>query len=336
MAERGGILTMVINQVVTDRYSIYHADNMEVLRQVPSNSIHYSISSWPFASLYTYSNSERDIGNCRTYDEFQEHIAFMIYEQFRTTMPGRCVSVHCMNLPTTKERDGFIGIRDFRGDVIRWMQKAGFIYHSEVTIWKNPVTAMQRTKALGLLHKQIRKDSARSRQGIPDYLVTFRKDGDNPEPVRHFRDDEECFEAAKAEGTDYEENLSRIFAVDKWQQYASPVWVLTGEDNGDGFFKNYQDINPSDTLQRESAREDKDERHICPLQLEVIRRGIDLWSNPGDVVADWYGGIGSTGYEALKMGRRTIMTELKASYYRQMELNCEAAISNQGNGSLFQ
>ena len=325
---------MVHDQVVTDKYSIYHADNMEVLRQIPSNSIHYSISSWPFASLYTYSNSERDIGNSRTYDEFANHIKFMIDEQFRTTMPGRCVSIHCMNLPTTKERDGFIGLRDFRGDVIRWMQSAGFIYHSEVVIWKNPVTAMQRTKALGLLHKQIRKDSARSRQGIPDYLVTFRKDGDNPEPVRHFRDDEECYDVCEKEGLDYAKQINNIFTVDMWQQYASPVWVLTGKDNGDGFYQCHQDINPSETLQRESARADKDERHICPLQLEVIRRGIDLWSKPGDIVADWFGGIGSTGHEALKMERRAIMTELKASYYQQMKLNCETALSA-SHGDLF-
>jgi DNA modification methylase len=305
---------MVIDQKITDKYALFHADCVEVARQIPADSIHYSISSWPFASLYTYSNSERDMGNCRTYDEFCEHIAFLIYEQYRITMPGRLVSIHCMNLPTSKQHHGYIGIQDFRGDIIRWMQKAGFIYHSEVLIWKDPVTAMQRTKALGLLHKQIRKDSSMSRQGIPDYLVTFRKPGENPEPVSHTHE---------------------TFPVAMWQQYASPVWALTGEDNGDGFYKVYQDINPSKTLQRESAREDKDERHICPLQLEVIERGIELWSNPGDTVYDPFGGIGSTGHMALKKGRKTIMSELKASYYRQMVLNCEAAINHAEQSLLF-
>lgn len=282
---------MVINQKITDRFAVYNADCVEVARQIPTDSIHYSISSIPFASLYTYSNSERDMGNCRTYDEFVNHFSFLIHEWHRITMPGRLVSIHCMNLPTSKQHHGFIGIQDFRGDIIRMFQKAGFIYHSEVCIWKDPVTAMQRTKALGLLHKTIRKDSAMSRQGIPDYLVTFRKDGTNPEPIPHTHES---------------------FPVSLWQRYASPVWM---------------DINPSKTLQRESAREDKDERHICPLQLEVIERGIELWSNPNDVVYDPFGGIGSTGFVALKMGRRTLMSELKESYYKQNILNLESALS---------
>jgi hypothetical protein len=204
-------------------------------------------------------------------------------------MPGRLISIHCMNLPASKQRDGVIGLRDFRGDVIRGMEQAGMIYHSEVCIWKDPVIAMQRTKALGLLHKQIKKDSAMCRQGIPDYLVTFRKPGDNPERVEH---------------------TDESFPVDQWQKYASPVW---------------DDINPSDTLQRESAREDKDEKHICPLQLTVIRRGIELWSNPGDIVLDPFDGIGSTGYVAMGQGRRHIGIELKRSYYEQAVANCKAA-----------
>lgn len=282
---------MVKNQQVTDNYALYNGDCVDVARDIPSDSIHFSVSSIPFASLYTYSNHCRDMGNCRNYEEFAEHFSFMIYEWFRITMPGRLVSIHCMNLPTSKQHHGYIGIQDFRGDIIRWMQKAGFIYHSEVCIWKDPVTAMQRTKALGLLHKQIKKDSAMSRQGIPDYLCTFRKPGDNPEPVTH---------------------TNETFPVALWQNYASPVWM---------------DINPSKTLQRTSARENADERHICPLQLEVIERAIDLWSNPGDVVYDPFGGIGSTGYVALQNGRKTIMSELKESYYRQMVLNCQSAKS---------
>lgn len=288
---------MVVNQTIKERYAVYNADCVEVARQIPTDSIHYSVSSIPFASLYTYSNSERDLGNCRTYEEFREHFSFMIYEWHRVMMPGRLVSIHCMNLPTSKQHHGYIGLQDFRGDIIRMMQKEGFIYHSEVCIWKDPVTAMQRTKALGLLHKTIRKDSAMSRQGIPDYLVTFRKDGINPEPVSHTHE---------------------TFPVALWQRYASPVWM---------------DINPSKTLQRESAREHNDERHICPLQLEVIERAIELWSNPGDVVYDPFGGIGSTGYVALQMGRRTVMSELKESYYKQNVLNCQSA--NKGNMTLF-
>lgn len=295
---------MIINQHVTENIALYHGDCIEVARQLPTDSIHYSISSIPFASLYTYSNSERDLGNCRTYEEFEEHFAFMVYEWHRVIMPGRLVSIHCMNLPTSKQHHGYIGLQDFRGDIIRMFQKAGFIYHSEVCIWKDPVIAMQRTKALGLLHKQIKKDSAMSRQGIPDYLVTFRKPGENPEPVSH---------------------TNESFPVAIWQRYADPVWVTKGKCEEDNFYKLTMDINPSDTLQRTSAREEKDERHICPLQLQVIERGIKLWSNPGDTVYDPFTGIGSTQYVALKNGRKGLGSELKESYYKQAVLNCQYA-----------
>ena len=278
----------VINQEITKRYALYNGDSCEIMKGIPSDSVHYIIYSPPFASLYTYSNSDRDLGNCRTHDEFYEQFAFIASELYRSLKPGRLMSFHCMNLPFSKERDGFIGIRDFRGELIKFFQSYGFIFHSEVCIWKDPVTAMQRTKALGLLHKQIRKDSAMSRQGIPDYLVTMRKPGENDEPISHTADE---------------------FPVSLWQQYASPVWM---------------DINPSDTLQYRSARENKDERHICPLQLTVIERGIELWTNKGDVVLSPFGGIGSEPYTALKMGRRAIAIELKESYYRQMVKNCEA------------
>lgn len=289
----------VKDQVVSENYAIYNGDSCEVLQGIPDNSIHYSVTSIPFASLYTYSNSERDLGNSRTYSEFWEHYEFLIREWVRVMMPGRLISIHCMNLPTSKERDGYIGLRDFRGDVIRGMLAAGMIYHSEVVIWKDPVIAMQRTKALGLLHKQIKKDSAMSRQGIPDYLVTFRKPGDNPERVTH---------------------TNESFPVDQWQRYASPIWT---------------DINPSDTLQKESAREDKDEKHICPLQLTVIRRAIELWTNPGDVVLDPFDGIGSTGYVALEMGRRHIGIELKDSYFQQAAANCKAMENTPDQLSVF-
>lgn len=267
------------------------ADCIDLAREMPSDSSHYSVYSPPFESLYTYSNSERDMGNSRSTDEFWEHYRFLIAEQFRVIMPGRLVSVHCMNLPTSKVRHGHIGLRDFRGEIIRSFEDAGFIYHSEVCIWKDPVTAMQRTKALGLLHKQIKKDSCMSRQGIPDYLCTFRKPGDNPERVT---------------------NTNETFPVQLWQKYADPVWM---------------DINPSDTLQYRSAREHDDERHICPLQLDVIRRAIKLWSNPGDTVWSPFAGIGSEGFVSLEMGRKFIGSELKGSYFGQMKRNLAAALS---------
>lgn len=268
-------------------------DCVESSRSIPDNSIHYSVFSPPFASLYTYSASERDMGNARTHAEFYEHFQFLIREMYRAIMPGRLLSFHCMNLPSSKERDGVIGIYDFRGDLIRMFQEAGFIYHSEVVIWKDPVTAMQRTKALGLLHKQLKKDSCMSRQGIPDYLVTMRKPGENPERVTH---------------------TNESFPVAVWQRYASPVW---------------HDINPSKTLQKESAREDRDERHICPLQLEVIERAIGLWTNPGDTVWSPFAGIGSEGYVALQMGRRFQGDELKESYFKQACANLRAAEKTQ-------
>jgi DNA modification methylase len=288
----------VLDQHITNSAAMYHGDSVEVLAGLPSESAHYMIYSPPFASLYTYSNSERDLGNCRSRDEFFEQYAFIARELYRILKPGRLLSFHCMNLPSTKERDGFIGIHDFRGDLIKAHQRDGFIFHSEVCIWKDPVTAMQRTKAIGLLYKQLRKDSALSRQGIPDYLVTMRKPGANDEPITKTHDS---------------------FPVHKWQYYASPVWM---------------DINPSDTLQRESAREDDDERHICPLQLQVIERGIELWTNPGDVVLSPFAGIGSEGYQAVKMGRRFVGVELKESYYRQACLNLAAA-ENAGQPTLF-
>lgn len=291
----------VLDQVRGNNYVLYNGDSCEVLAGIPSNSIHYCITSIPFASLYTYSNSDRDMGNSRTYDEFAEHYKFLGTEWFRVMMPGRLVSIHCMNLPTSKEKDGVIGIRDFRGDVIRWMQSLGFIYHSEVCIWKNPVTAMQRTKALGLLWKQLKKDSAMSRQGIPDFICTFRKPGTNPEPLCH-------------EPEEYPVSHWQQVASPVWDEYATPVWW---------------DINQSATLQRKSARSEKDERHICPLQLPVIERCIELWSREGEIVLDPFDGIGSTGYQALKMNRRHIGIELKKSYFEQAAANLDLADKGQ-------
>ena len=278
-------------QSISDRYALYCGDSCEILKGIPDNSIHFEIYSPPFASLYTYSNSERDLGNCRTKSEFFEHFEFIVSELYRVLMPGRIMAVHCMNLPTSKERDGFIGIDDFRGELIRLFQKAGFIYHSEVCIWKDPVIAMQRTKALGLLHKQLKKDSCMSRQGVPDYLVAMRKPGDNPERVTH---------------------TNESFPVSIWQRYASPIWT---------------DINPSDTLQATSCRDEKDEKHICPLQLTVIRRALNLWTNEGDTVLSPFMGIGSEGVVALEAGRKFVGIELKPSWYGQSVKNCAATMA---------
>ena len=283
----------VKNQYIDDRMALYHGDSCEVLTEIPSDSVHFEIYSPPFASLYTYSNSERDLGNSKDKHEFYEHFEFIVKELYRILMPGRLMAVHCMNLPTSKSRDGFIGIDDFRGDLIRLYQEAGFIYHSEVCIWKDPVIAMQRTKALGLLHKQIKKDSSMCRQGIPDYLVVMRKPGDNPEPVTH---------------------TNESFPVEIWQKYASPIWT---------------DINPSDTLQYRSARDNEDEKHICPLQLTVIRRALNLWTNPDDIVLTPFMGIGSEVVTALENGRRAIGVELKDSYYKQAEKNARACTANE-------
>lgn len=277
-----------IDQIVTDRYAAYHGDCVEVLKGLPDASIGYSIFSPPFASLYTYSNSPRDMGNVRDDAEFFAHLDFLIAELRRVMKPGRNISFHCMDMPSSKERDGVIGLKDFPGDLLRAFQRHGFIFHAKVTIWKDPVTAMQRTKALGLLHKSVRENAAMCRMGIPDYLITVRSPGEQEDRVTHGAE----------------------FPVDLWQKVASPVWM---------------DINPSDTLQFRSAREHDDERHICPLQLDVIRRGVMLWTNPGDIVLSPFMGIGSEGYVALEMGRRFVGAELKASYYAQAAANLAAA-----------
>lgn len=277
-----------IDQDITTDFALYHGDCVEVLRGLPEKSIDYSIFSPPFASLYTYSNSPRDMGNCKSQAEFFEQFGYLVTELSRVMKPGRNVSFHCMLLPTSKVRDGVIGLSDFRGELIRAFASQGFVHHSEAVIWKDPVTAMQRTKALGLLHKTVRGNASMSRQGLPDYLITMRAPGDVDDRVTHDAQD---------------------YPVDKWQRIASPVWM---------------DINPNETLQYRSARENDDERHIAPLQLEVIRRGIELWTNPGDVVLSPFAGIGSEGHVALELKRRFIGVELKASYYEQAKKNLRA------------
>lgn len=283
-------MTTCLNQEVSDLWALFQGDCVEVLKDIPEHSVDYCIFSPPFASLYTYSNSPRDFGNCSNHAEFFEQFDYLVQQLIRVMRPGRDVSFHCMLLPTSKARDGVIGLTDFRGDLIRAFTRHGFVHHSEVCIWKDPVTAMQRTKALGLLHKTVRENASMSRQGIPDYLVTVRAPGESTPRVRHDADD---------------------YPVQKWQRIASPIWT---------------DIDPNDTLQYRSAREHDDERHICPLQLEVIRRGIELWTNPGEVVLSPFAGIGSEGHVALELGRKFVGVELKESYFEQARRNLKAAL----------
>jgi hypothetical protein len=300
-----------IDQVVTDKYAIYHGDSCEVIKGIPDNSVHLGIHSPPFAGLYKFSNDPRDISNSEDAD-FWRHYGFLISELFRTAMPGRLHCVHVMNLPTSKTRDGFIGMRDFRGDVVRAYQDAGWYFHSEVCIWKDPVVAQQRTKSLRLLHKQIVKDSTMSGQGLADYVVTFRKPGDNAEPVSGGFSEfvgEMDFEPDRSKYTTATDTRN-WYSIEVWQRYASPVW---------------SDIRQTRTLQYRGGRAEKDEQHISPLQLDVIDRCIDLWSNPGDTVFTPFLGIGSEVYAAVEMGRMGMGIELKPSYFAQAVKNLEDA-----------
>lgn len=310
-----------MDKVITDQYALYNADCVEVCQQLPDNSVDFSVFSPPFASLYTYSNSDRDMGNVKDDAEFFNHFDFLVKELFRLIKPGRLVAFHCMNMPTTIGRDGYIGMKDFRGDLIRQFQKYGFIYHSEVCIWKDPVLAMQRTKAIGLLHKQIKKDSSISRQGIPDYVVVMRKPGVNDNPIagefNYYVGDQDLnnfIERTRDDGRKVQSRGEGGTSVDVWQHYASPVWF---------------DINQTNTLQFRSARENDDERHICPLQLDVIERCLQLWSIPGDVVLTPFLGIGSEAYVSVKAGRKAIGIELKQSYFNLACKNLEQATKSQ-------
>lgn len=282
----------ILDQYSTDRYSLINGDTTEVIGGVPDNSVGLIVYSPPFSSLYTYSNSDRDLGNSRNDDEFFTHFEFIVNEMYRILMPGRIMAVHCMQIPAMKERDGYIGLKDFRGDLIRLFQKCGFVFHGEVTVWKDPVVEMQRTKALGLLHKQLKKDSSRTRMGLPDYIIFMRKEGDNTEPIEH---DNESFPV----------DLWQDYASPVWREYASPVWW---------------NINQSDTLNR-MFDDAESERHICPLQLPVIERCVKLYSNEGDTVFTPFMGIGSEVYQSVKMGRKAIGIELKPEYYEQAVMN---------------
>jgi len=270
-----------LNEAHGERWGAFHADCVDLVRQLPDASVGFSVYSPPFANIFVYSDSVADMGNCASDDEFAQHYRFLIAEKLRVTKPGRLTAVHCSDLPSSKWKDGVIGLKDFPGEIIRAHQDAGWVFHSRVTVWRDPVVEMTRTKALGLLYKQLQKDSTRSRQGMADYVLVFRKPGENVEPVGH---------------------RPEHFPVSQWQQWASPVWM---------------DIQQTNTLNVTMARDHADERHVCPLQLDLIERALTLWSNPGDVVLSPFMGIGSEGVVSLKLKRRFIGVELKESYFRQ-------------------
>lgn len=304
-----------VDQVVTDDYAIYQGDSCDVIREIPGDSIGFGIHSPPFEGLYKFSNYDRDISN-NDGPQFWEHYAFLISELLRITKPGRLHAVHVMQLPTSKTRHGFIGMRDFRGEVIRAYQDAGWIFHSEICIWKDPVVAQQRTKSIRLLHKQIVKDSTVSGQGLADYIVTFRKPGENELADRvsglfekYHGSDEPMSIADRVNGGKSLSDAEKWYSIEIWQRYASPVWM---------------DINQTRTLQYRGGRDEKDEVHISPLQLDVIERCIDLWSNPGDTIFTPFLGIGSEVYCAVEMGRKGIGCELKPSYFAQAVKNIAA------------
>lgn len=262
-------------------FAAYWGDCVDVTRQLPADSIDFSIYSPPFSNLFVYSDSICDMGNAANDEEFFEHYRYVVQELYRLTLTGRLSAVHCSDLPLTKWKDGVIGIKDLSGGIIRLHEESGWTLHSRITIWKSPVVEMTRTKALGLLHKQLLKDSGRSRAGMPDYLLVFRKDGLNPKPIEHSREN---------------------FPVEQWQEWASPVWMTVDQTN---------------VLNTAVVRSEKDEKHLCPLQLDVIHRALILWSNPGDTVLSPFMGIGSEGVESLKLGRRFVGVELKREYFNQ-------------------
>ncbi len=300
----------VYDQTITDKWSMYHGDCIEVIAGLPNDSIHYSIFSPPFLSLYVYSDDPKDMGNSKTDDEFYTHFSYLIPELYRIVKPGRLISVHCSIIPMTIQHEGVIGLKDFPGQVVQLFQKFGFIYHSKVIIWKNPLVQATRTKMLTLAHKQISKDSARCSQGFGDEILTFRKPGENIEPVAHGRGFERYIgEMREPKQQKKDDPKINKYSHHVWQRYASPVWF---------------DINQSDTLNFRAAREDKDERHICPLQLQVIARCLELWTNEGDIVLSPFAGIGSEGYESIKMNRKFIGVELKESYYKTAIKNLKA------------
>ena len=312
----------ILDQYQTERYSLFNGDTTEIITAFPDNSMGMEIFSPPFSSLYTYSNSERDLGNSRNDEEFFTHFEFISKELYRILKPGRIMAVHCMQIPAMKERDGYIGLKDFRGDLIRLFQKCGFVYHSEVTIFKNPVVEMQRTKALGLLHKQIKKGSSKSRVGLPDYIIIMRKPGECEEPITH---------------------TNETYPVDEWQNVASPIWEIypsnewwnRKSDTKDIYpYPIWMDINQSDTLNR-MFDDPESEKHICPLQLPVIERLVKLYSNENDICFSPFLGCGSEVYQAVKMNRKGIGIELKPEYYQQAVKNLQSLDEDKNQMDIF-
>lgn len=291
--------------VITDEFKVLLGDAVNRSKDITDNELDVVAFSPPFAELYVYSNKIEDMGNVSDYKQFEQHFKYLIPEIKRTLKPGRICAVHCMDLPIQKGKEGFIGLRDFSGMMIDWFTDQGFIYHARTTIWKNPVTEMQRTKALGLLHKTIKKDSVMSRVGIPDYVLFFRNEGENETPITH---------------QDKDSSKPDYLPVDLWQKYASPVWM---------------DVDYSRTLQYTTARDKNDEKHICPLQLDTIERILHLYSNEGETVGSFFGGIGSEGYTALKMNRKSVSIELKESYFNVNTRNHKNALLENTELKLF-
>ena len=278
-----------LDSAIGETFAAYNGDCCQIAPQLPADSVGFSVYSPPFQNIFVYSDSEADMGNCASDDEFNEHYRFLVKELYRLTKPGRLTAVHCSDLPSSKWKDGVIGLKDFPADIVRAHQAEGWIFHSRICVWRDPVVEMTRTKALGLLYKQLKKDSTRSRMGLADYVLVFRKPGDNAEPV---------------------EQRPENFPVSQWQQWASPVWM---------------DINQTNTLNVQMAKDGADEKHLCPLQLDLIERALIMWSNPGDVVLSPFMGIGSEGVSALKLKRRFIGIELKPSYFKHAARYLEAA-----------
>lgn len=299
----------VIHQTIQPKYAIYNGDCIEVMRGLPDARADFAIFSPPFADLYCYSDDPQDLGNCGGYDEFFLHFGFVVEQLARIIKPGRNCAVHCMDIPSMKERDGVIGIKDFSGDIIRLFQNHGFIYHSRHTIWKDPLIEATRTKAIGLMHKQLQKDSIMSRAGLPDYLLTFRNAGKNEIPIAH---PDGLTSYAGSENPSAGHSGIQI-SHNIWRAYASSVWM---------------DIRQTNTLNARAAREADDEKHLCPLQLDVIERACVLWSNPGEVVFTPFMGVGSEVYGAVINGRKGVGVELKTTYYNQAVKNLAEAASH--------
>ncbi len=324
----------VINQDITDQYSLYNGDSIEVLKALPDDSVGFVLTSTPFAELYYYNDSERDLGNVKNYDEFFDGLRFLIPELYRVLKPGRNIALHCMDIPAMIERDGYLGLKPFPDDLRNIFMEYDFIYHDRITIYKDPLIEALRTRAVGLAYKQLEKDSSICRTGIPDTIIVMRKPGINNELISH-KDNEiigeyPYFGNDDPDGKLYNDTTTNTSYIVRrgmlkynhlvWQHYASPVWT---------------DIRQTNTLQRNSARDEKDEKHICPLQLDTIARCIFLWSNLGDIILDPFAGIGSVIYQTILMNRKGVGIDLKESYYNQAVLNCAHALERKSQKTLF-